>query len=70
MIKVKDLSKAEQKAIGYKSESGLQTISITPKNDDKGIGKVGIIAIIGVVSVLAVGSVVVAKKQLNKKVKK
>ena len=72
MVKVKDLTEAEQKAIGYKSETGLQTnsSSTTPKNDDKGIGKGGIIAIVGVVSAFAITGIVVAKKKLNKKVKK
>ena len=72
MYKVNDLNEAEKKAIGYKSETGLQTnsSSITPKNDDKGIGKGEIIAIIGVVSALLIGGAVVVKKQLNKKVKK
>jgi hypothetical protein len=67
-----DLTEAERKAIGYKSETGLQTSSssITPKNDDKGIGKVGIIAIVGVVSAFAIAGIVLVKKSLKKKVKK
>jgi len=67
-----DLNDAERKAIGYKSEAELQASSSskTPKNDDKGIGKDGIIAIAGVISVLLIGGVAIAKKKLNKKVKK
>ncbi|CAG8625548.1 949_t:CDS:2 [Ambispora leptoticha] len=72
MVKIKNLNEAEKRAIGYKSESGLQanSSSITLKNDDKGIGKGGIIAIVGVASALLIGSAVVVKKRLNKKVKK
>jgi hypothetical protein len=74
MIKMKDLNGAEKEAIGYnKSEQNLQNSSIskTQKNNDKGgIDVGGILAIIGAVSVLTIGSVVVVKKRLNKKVKK
>ena len=69
MIKIKNLNKAEQKAIGYKSEQDLQSISTIQKNDDKNIGKGGIFAIITVVSALLIGGVVVVKKRLSKKVK-
>jgi hypothetical protein len=72
MVKVKDLNDAEKEAIGYKSEVGLQTSlsSKTPKNDDKGISKGGIIAIISIIGAFAITGIVVAKKKLNKKVKK
>jgi len=69
MVKIKELNEAEQKAIGYKSEQGLQnsSVSTTEKDNDKGIGYGGIFAIIGVVSILLISSVVVVKKRLSKK---
>ncbi|CAG8547230.1 12620_t:CDS:2 [Ambispora gerdemannii] len=65
----KDLSDAEQKAVGYKSEVGLQTnsFSTTPKNNDNTIGKGGIIAIISVASLAVIGSLVAVKNKFNKK---
>ncbi|CAG8587776.1 11705_t:CDS:2 [Ambispora gerdemannii] len=67
-----DLTEAEQKAIGYKSEQKLQnsSVSTTQKNNDNSIGKGGIMAIISVASALLIGGLAVVKKQLNKKVKK
>lgn len=71
MVKIKELSEAEQKAIGYKSEQNLQdsSVSTSKKDNNKGIGKGGVIAIIAVMSALLIGSVVVVKKRLGKKVK-
>jgi hypothetical protein len=72
MIKIKDLTEAEKQSIGYKSEQGLQTSSVptTSQNDNKGLGSGGVLAIIGAVSILAIGSVVIVKKNLRKKLKK
>ena len=68
MVKIKDLTKAEQEAIGYKSEQGLQSVSTSQKNDDKGVGTTGTFSIIVVASALLVAGVVVMKKRLSKKV--
>lgn len=69
MYKVKDLTEAEQKAIGYKSEQSLQNTfaSTTPKNNDKSIGTSTILTIIGTIAILSIASVAIAKKKLNKK---
>jgi hypothetical protein len=66
MIKVKDLSEAEQKAIGYnKSEQRLQSVSITPKNDNEDIGNGGVFAVITVVSVLLISGIAISKKKVK-----
>jgi len=73
MYKVKDLSEAEKKEIGYnKSEAGLRnsiSASIAPKNNNS-IGIGSILVIIGAISAIAIASVVVVRKKLSKKIKK
>jgi len=72
MFRAKDLSEAEQKSVGYKSEQNLQnsSVSANEKDNDKGIDSGGIFAVITAVSILLIASVVVVKKRFNKKVKK
>ena len=69
MYKVNDLTEAEQKIIGCKSEKVSQNsliVSDTPKNDNK-LGTGGIVATVVGVSALAIAGTVAIRKKLKKK---
>jgi hypothetical protein len=71
MYKANDLSEAENKVIGYKSEKNLQNFLVVsnanaPKNDNR-FGTGGIIVSVAGVSALAIAGTVAIRKKLKKK---
>ncbi|CAI2182437.1 1270_t:CDS:2 [Funneliformis geosporum] len=70
MIRVKDLNKAEQKAVGYnKSEQRLQEFSLTtPQKNDNKISTGKVFGVIGIIGVLLFASVAILRKRLNNKI--